>query len=182
MQNIEIKTERLVLRPLGTACLETTNAYALNPENARYMCFMPYQDEAETLSFLQNAEAEWAKEQPSFYEFAVYYQDHHVGAVSLYFEEHGGELGWIIHRDWWRQGFAYEAAKAVIEYFAGHGVTHFIAHCDTENVPSRRLMEKLGMIRTGEYGGRRNRNAAEDSSEYCYELILTKSAPADKGA
>ena len=49
-------------------------------------------------------------------------------------------------------------------------MTHFIARCDTENVASYKVMEKLGMTRTGKYGGRRNRAAAEDSFEYQYEL------------
>lgn len=40
---------------------------------------------------------------------------------------------------------------------------------DTENVASYKVMEKLGMTGTGEYGGRRNRAAAEESLEYQYE-------------
>jgi hypothetical protein len=33
-------------------------------------------------------------------------------------------------------------------------------------------MEKLGMVRTGEYGGRMNRAAQRESSEYQYEMNL----------
>lgn len=32
--------------------------------------------------------------------------------------------------------------------------------------------EKLGMVRTGEWGGRRNKSALSDSFEYRYELII----------
>lgn len=52
------------------------------------------------------------------------------------------------------------------------GILHFLAHCDTENIASYKVMEKLGMIRTGEWGGRRNKSAAEDSLEYQYELNI----------
>lgn len=34
-----------------------------------------------------------------------------------------------------------------------------------------KIMEKLGMTRTGEYGGRRNRAVLEDSFEYQYETL-----------
>lgn len=75
------------------------------------------------------------------------------------------------NKKYWRNGFAYEAAKALVSYFTEHmGTTQFIAHCDAENVASYKVMEKRGMTRTGEYGGRRNRAASEDSVEYQYEL------------
>lgn len=38
-------------------------------------------------------------------------------------------------------------------------------------------MEKLGMARTGEWGGRRNKSALQDTFEYQYELMI----PGDPG-
>ena len=171
-KRMELATERLELKPLGTQYLDTVNDYALNADNARYMCFLPNRDSAETLAFLQRVEEEWNKEDPGFFEFAILYQGKHIGAASLYFENGFGELGWIIQKDYWGHGFAAEAAQAVIAHFSAHGCRHFIAHCDTRNAASVRVMEKLGMTRTGIFGGRKNRNAAEESQEYQYELIL----------
>lgn len=49
-------------------------------------------------------------------------------------------------------------AEALVTYFIDNmKTTHFIAHCDTENVASYRVMEKLGMVKTGKWGGRRNK-------------------------
>lgn len=175
MNEIVITTKRLVLRPLGPEYLESTNTYALNRENARYMCFLPYRDSEETMSKLREFEQEWAKEQPEYYEFAVLYERHHIGGVSIYFEDGAGELGWIIRKDFWGNGFAAEAAKALIDYFSGKGCTRFIAHCDTENKASYRVMEKLGMTRTAEHGGRKNRASETQSFEYRYELITAPS-------
>ena len=56
MNEIVITTKRLVLRPLGPEYLESTNTYALNRENARYMCFLPYRDSEETMSKLREFE------------------------------------------------------------------------------------------------------------------------------
>ena len=169
---IQLNTERLALKPLGSQYLETVNEYALNPENTKYMCHLPKKDSEETLVFLRAIDEEWRKKTPEFYEFAVIYQGRHIGAVSLYFEEGIGELGYIIHRDFWGCGFATEAAKAIIEYFSGQGCKHFIAHCDTENSASCRVMEKLGMIRTKINGGRKNRSSEQERYEYQYELTV----------
>ena len=171
MKSIEIKTERLTLKPLGSVYLETVNAYAMDYENSKYMCRLPNESVEETVTFLAGVDAEWAKEEPAFYEFAILYHNEHIGAVGIYFENGIGELGWIVNKNYWRNGFAYEAAKALVSYFKEYmGTTHFIAHCDTENVASYKVMEKLGMTRTGKCGGRRNRAAAEDSFECRYEM------------
>lgn len=172
MKKIEIETERLLLKPLGSEYLETVNAYATDYENTKYMIHLPNENRKEAAAFLAGVDVEWAKEKPEFYEFAMLYQGEQIGAVGIYFENGVGELGWIVNKKYWRNGFAYEAAKAVVTYFTEHmGTMHFIAHCDTENTASYQVMEKLGMVRTAEYGGRRNRAAAEDSFEYQYELM-----------
>lgn len=173
MKHFDISTERMVLTPLGTKFLHSVNEYALDYENTKYMCHLPNASSEETVEFLRNIESEWAKEEPKFYEFAMLYQDRHIGAVSVYFEHGIGELGWIVNKQYWGNGFAYEAAKAMIHYFADHfGATRYIAHCDTKNIASYKTMEKLGMVRTGEYGGRINKAAQRESFEYQYELVL----------
>lgn len=59
------------------------------------------------------------------------------------------ELGWVFNRAFWRQGYAYEAASAVIDYgFRELSLKKIIS----ETVdPSKavRLMKKLGMKREG---------------------------------
>lgn len=45
---IEITTQRLVLRPLGTEYLETVHAYASDIENTRYMMRLPNDSIEET--------------------------------------------------------------------------------------------------------------------------------------
>ena len=82
-------------------------------------------------------------------------------------------LGWIIRRDLWGRGFGPEAAGGLIDYFYEHyGIRHFTAMCDRENTGSVRTMEKLGMKKTGEHPGRRNRLDRGESVELLYELLL----------
>ncbi len=172
---MEITSERLLIRPLGPEYLETYNAYAMNTENARYMCFLPHEDEKESLEFLKKAEAEWSKPDPVFYEFAIIHNGEHIGGISVHMEYGKPVLGWIINRKYQGRGFAYESAKAVMEYFAKElWITYFCAYCDTRNTASFRLMEKLGMKRVNESGGRKNRSSPEEAFEYKYEINYSK--------
>lgn len=173
MSKFEIKTDRLLLVPTGPEFLDSTNEYALDYETTKYMMFLPKDNFEETLQFLKDCEQEWAKDSPEAYEFAIIFEGSHIGGVCLYPEEDRAEIGWILNKKYQGRGFAYEAAKAVIDYFANNfGIRHFYAHCDTENAPSYKLMERLGMIRTATNGGRKNRAATHESNEYQYELFL----------
>lgn len=172
---MELVTRRLRLSPLGPALLESTYAYAADPENTRYMVFYPVQSREELLTFLQQVDAEWKREQPSFYELAIWRQNQHIGAISLYWDETKttGELGWILHPQYHGHGYATEAAQAVMAFaMETRPLIRFIAHCDSENIPSTRVMEKLGMTRIACEKGRKNRSSEEERWEYTYEYRL----------
>ena len=99
----------------------------------------------------------------------------HAAAISLYPDEtrETAELGWITNKAYWGHGIAFEAVQAVLRFAADELHIHrFIAHCDTENTASFHFMEKLGMTRIAEYGGRRNKGSDEERREYEYELKI----------
>ena len=172
--DVEIKTERLTLRPAAPEYLESTYAYASDPENTKYMMFLPVADREEALRFLEDARAEWGKETPSYYEYLILLGDRHVGGITLYRlnAPDACELGWIIHRDYWRQGIAREAAAALLDHARRMGFRRVIAQCDSENAPSYHLMEKLGMRYVGVAGGRKNRSSDEERQELTYEIVF----------
>ncbi len=59
------------------------------------------------------------------------------------------EIGYSIFPEFRRQGFATEAAQALLDFGRyGFGVTHFIAGILPTNAPSIRVVEKLGFVRT----------------------------------
>lgn len=58
------------------------------------------------------------------------------------------EIGWLVREDRWRQGYAHEAMRAVVDWaFATIGAVQIVALTCEPNVGSWRLMEKLGMAR-----------------------------------
>lgn len=57
------------------------------------------------------------------------------------------EIGWRLAFDRWGQGFATEAALAVIDYAFGIlKLPEIVSFTVPENIASRRVMEKIGMI------------------------------------
>ena len=64
------------------------------------------------------------------------------------------EIGYIMRRDAWGQGYAREAVAAVIAHgFDTLGVRRIIADTDPDNAGSNRLLEGLGFTREGRLRG-----------------------------
>jgi RimJ/RimL family protein N-acetyltransferase len=60
------------------------------------------------------------------------------------------EIGWLVQRQYWGQGIATEAARAVLQYaFGSLNARRIVAFCHAQNAASERVMLKLGMQREG---------------------------------
>lgn len=71
-----------------------------------------------------------------------------VGAIGLVLNavDHHGELGYWVGKPYWDNGYATEAAKALVDH--AFGVLHLhriFAHHFSRNAASGRVMQKLGM-------------------------------------
>ena len=171
-----LRTPRLTLRPVGPEDLETTHDYSGCEENARYMLFLPYKSIEETANFLTQAAAWWDEENPEAYEFAIILGEKHVGGITLEMvdrEAGVGELGWIVHRDYWGQGIVTEAAREILRFAKEDcGIKKLVAHCDCRNIPSRGAMEKLGLRFDHISGVRYDHQTKEPVDEYYYQMDL----------
>ena len=75
-----------------------------------------------------------------------------IGHITFfkYFGDHTYEIGWVFNPDYFNKGYATEAALAVVGFgFAKMKLHRIIATCQPENMPSWRVMEKIGMRREG---------------------------------
>ena len=62
------------------------------------------------------------------------------------------EIGWRLGRAHWNQGLATEGAREVLRYaFEDLGLRELVSLAVAANLPSRRVMEKLGMTYEGEF-------------------------------
>jgi RimJ/RimL family protein N-acetyltransferase len=58
------------------------------------------------------------------------------------------EIGWRLRTDCWGRGLATEGARAVVAHaFGAAGLTSLVSFTVPANLPSRRVMEKIGMKR-----------------------------------
>lgn len=72
-----------------------------------------------------------------------------IGVVGLLLQEVSDEhfygLGYILHPDYWHQGFATECCRAIIEWACTRNFLPVHALVRPENEPSRRVALRLGM-------------------------------------
>jgi RimJ/RimL family protein N-acetyltransferase len=153
MQMNQLETARLLLRPYTENDFAAVHAYASDPFNVRYMTFPP-NDEAGTRRFLAETMRKAEIIPRLAYDFAVVRKDTGamIGGCELYLEadQQQGSLGWILHRDHWKQGFGTELANALIRLgFEGLHLGRIEATCHAENYGSYRVMERNGLRREG---------------------------------
>ena len=95
--------------------------------------------------FQANGFGVWAVEVPSVEPVIGF-----VGLNRPRFEAHFTpcvEIGWRIGAEYWNRGYATEAAQAAVMFgFETLGLREIVAFTVPANMPSRRVMEKIGMM------------------------------------
>lgn len=151
----ELTTDRLILRGFRETDFSAVHAYASEPDNVRYMIWGP-NEEADTRAFLEDCLA-WEEKTPRLhYDFAITLRDggRLIGGCGLYLNEAQNEaaLGWILYRDFWKQGYMPEACKALLRFgFEKVKLHRIYATCHAENYGSYRVMEKCGLRREAHF-------------------------------
>ncbi len=148
-----VRTARLALRPLVPGDAEPLLAYRSLPAVARYVPFAPMTREqiTERLAGRWAVRAITAEGEGVVAGIERADTGELVGDVSLWLsssEHRCAELGWLLHPAHGGQGFATEAAHAVLHLaFDRLGVHRVVAGVDARNAPSLALCERLGMRR-----------------------------------
>jgi RimJ/RimL family protein N-acetyltransferase len=123
-------------------------AYASDPEVTRFMAFATHASIADAQAFLANAAAAWETgvgHLPWLIERGTV-----IGAMGADREGHVVNVGYILARHVWGQGYGTEALAAVCDAaFADPRVMRVQAYHDVDNPASGRIMEKAGMLREG---------------------------------
>jgi RimJ/RimL family protein N-acetyltransferase len=149
-----VRTERLLLREFRQDDFDDVHAYATQPEVVRFMDWGPNTLD-ETQAFLDRsfeAQGRWPRDDVNL---AVEHLAHGrvIGAIRLGVNkpaERSADIGYSFNRDYWRQGIATEAARALAGVaFGVLGFHRVWAWCDERNHGSYGVMEKLGMRREG---------------------------------
>lgn len=170
-----IETERLALRSFEPGDWRALLAYMADPAVLCYWPEDPY-DEATAQRFV--AEHSVPPQRPHLPErLAVITRANqrligHMVFHSFHGVHRTSEIGWILHPAAQRQGYATEAARAILAY--GFEVLHLhrvVATCDPRNIASYRVMEKLGMRREGYFRKCIHQGGEEWADEYVYAIL-----------
>lgn len=147
-----IETERLLLRPPTVADAEVVFArYAQDTLVTRYLLWAPHKSIQETRAFLSQSEAAWRDGVAFHWLICHRDNDQLLGAIGLRnLEQQRAEVGYLLARDAWGNGYMSEALRAVIDSsFQSNHITRIWATCDVENVDSLKVLQNAGMRQEG---------------------------------
>ena len=148
-----LQTERLLLRDFRDDDFDAVHAYATDLEVVRHTTWGP-NSEADTRDFLRRAQSQIGIAPRARFELAVVRGDggELIGGIGLHVDGFKAMLGYCLARSAWGQGYATEAARAMVGFgFESLGLHRIWACCDPENPGSIRVLQKVGMKREGHF-------------------------------
>lgn len=100
----------------------------------------------------------------------IYLHDKLIGFINdVEIKDDRIELGYVIHPDYWNQGYASEALASSIQHLLKQGFKKIITGAFEENKASQRVMEKCGMVKTDLIEKVEYRNQIHRCIMYIYE-------------
>ena len=164
-----IETQRLRIRRFEPDDWRAVHEYASDPEVMAWFVEGPMTEE-QAREFV----AENAGDQARAFALVLKEDDQLIGHVFFHpwFAPRTYEIGWVVHPRYHGQGYATEAALALLRYgFESLGLHRVIATCQPENVASDRVMEKIGLRREGHFRKCVYRDETTWWDEYFYALL-----------
>lgn len=141
-----LKTQNLLLRPWRESDAECLYHFAKNPNVGPIAGWPPHKSVDDSLNIIKTV---FSKRET----YAIVMNNIPIGCVGLLFHpdtnhwwgEGACELGYWIAEEFWGNGYAVEASKAIIKRaFDDLYVTQIYASYRIENSQSKRVLEKLG--------------------------------------
>lgn len=145
-----LETSRLILRRPVSSDAEAVFEFARDPEVTRFMDWPTHTNVQEAKDYLRDCIPRW--ENAREYDWMITLRDHNqvIGGVSIRVRGHSADFGYVLNRTYWGHGFATEAANAVVSWVSGFDTIYRVwATCDTENLASVKVLEKVGLSREG---------------------------------
>ncbi len=142
-----LETTQLTLRPPVIEDAEAIFArYAQDKEVTKYLIWRPHKNVTETRVFVERCMRVWKEGNCFPWVVMRKVDDALIGMIELRIKSGEADLGYVLARETWRQGYATEMAKAVVSWALGQEeFTRVWATCDCDNLASARVLEKVGL-------------------------------------
>mgnify|MGYP000002915548 CR=1 FL=1 len=145
---MNLTTKRLIIRPAILDDLDAMHRILSDEQTMRFFVEGPH-DKTMVKSMLEGNE-----EDPEHYAIILQDTGAIIGKLSFapWFMKKTYEIGWIIDKEHTGKGYMTEAAEAMLEYgFNTKELHRIIATCQPQNLPSKRICEKLNMRLEGTF-------------------------------
>jgi ribosomal-protein-alanine N-acetyltransferase len=150
---IELNSERLVLRRIVDSDLLALFSIFSNAEVMRYWSSLPMTDISNARQMLLNIQENYRNR--SALQLGIERKNDRslIGTCTLHnihLNSRRAEVGYILGRTYWRQGYMREALTVLIDYaFNSLGFNRLEADIDPRNTASEKLLEHLGFVKEG---------------------------------
>lgn len=165
-----IETPRLLIRSTRAGDVHACLALWMRPEEGRYLTD-PTRESA-TESYLSWGEQ--VEQEPGWYPLVVFLKENgtFIGTCSYVPSEDGAcwDLGYVLDRAYWRQGYGTEMLSALMAEGRRAGVRRFTAAVAQENAASCGLLRSLGFRVLRDDGSFRKQGTDIVYPEYTFEL------------
>lgn len=145
-----LKTSRLFLREFVLEDWTAVYVYQSDPLYQRYYDWTE-RSETDVREFVQMF-LDWQKQRPrTKFQLAIIHQeeDRLIGNCGIRIndrERHEANIGYELDSRYWDQGYATEAAHAILHFgFTELNMQRIWAECVADNAGSARVLEKIGM-------------------------------------
>ena len=154
--SLVIETERLILRPMHMEDVADLLEYQSHPEIVRYIPW-PERTREQVVVAAEKllATGKYEIKEDGDYLVLVWeikageFKGKVIGQSNMGLEssrDSCADIGWVTHQDFQRQGYAFEATYALMEYaFKNFPIRRLIAHIDTRNPESAAMATKVGL-------------------------------------
>ncbi len=169
-----LTTERLVLRVPDAVDAAFVYSYASDPAVARYMMWPRHTHADESAAFVARCRRVWAEGVRFPWLLTRRADGAPLGMIELHIDGFRANIGYVLHRAHWGNGYMPEAAGVVRDWaMAQPEIYRFWSYCDADNHASMRVMEKIGMTREGRLRRwvRHPNAGAEPRDAVCYALV-----------
>lgn len=145
-----IELQHIRLRRPALSDAEAIFEYGSDPEVAYYMDWPMRTSVDQIVESLRGRCELWESGSEFYWVIALSEEDRAIGGVSCRIVQDSAEVGFLLNRRYWGNGFATQAARAIVEWVLSiPSIRRVWATCDTENLASARVLEKAGLSREG---------------------------------